>query len=171
MRILLIGYRATGKTTAARLAAEKLGWPFFDVDTRIVEKAGKTVKDIFAEDGESRFRDIEDEVLREHLAHDPVVVSTGGGTLLRPANRVLAKQCDVVAWLEASPEAIWERMERDPGTSSLRPNLTTKGGLEEVRELLAVRSPVYGECATARIATEGKTPHQVAAEIVSLVQR
>lgn len=171
MRVLLIGYRGTGKTTAARLTAERLGCPFFDVDTRIEEKSGKTVKDIFAEDGESVFRDIEDEVLRELLGIDPVVVSTGGGTLLRVPNRQLAKGCDVVAWLEASPEAIWKRMEADPQNAQRRPNLTSKGGLEEVRELLAVRTPVYIECATARIATEGKSPEQVAAEVVSLVRR
>lgn len=166
MPLTLIGYRATGKTTIARLLAERLGWEWIDADVEIERRAGKSIARIFAEDGEPAFRDIEVEVTRD-LCHKPrLVLAAGGGAPLRAENREAMGAGGTVVWLRALPETIHRRMTGDATTAGRRPDLTAQGGLDEIVELLARRTPIYQQTADFAVDTEGKTPERIAAEIL-----
>ena len=166
-RLFLVGYRATGKTTVGRLIAERLGVGFVDADASIERLAGKSVREIFRDDGESTFRDCESAVLWDlATAHEWAghVVSTGGGVVLRPENRAVLRTGFVVR-LTASAAAIHARMLAD--AAGPRPNLTPAGGLAEVEALLAAREPLYREVADLTVPTEGRSPADVAGDIVT----
>lgn len=167
-RIFLIGYRGTGKTTVGQLLAAALGWGFVDADERIEADAGRTIADIFAAQGEAGFRDREATVLDELCrGADRIVVATGGGVILRPANRALLTAAGYVAWLTAPPDHLWDRIQADQSTAARRPNLTAAGGVEEVKRMLAVREPLYREVAVREFLTEGLSPADVAAAILA----
>jgi shikimate kinase len=165
--LFLIGYRGTGKTTVGRLLADRLGWDFADADDHVEAAAGRSIADVFAAEGEPGFRDREAAALADLCRRDRHVVSTGGGVILRPANRDLLRSAGLVVWLTADPETIWTRLQTDPTTAARRPKLTAAGGVEEVRELLAAREPLYRETAALRIPTDALSPEAVADAILS----
>jgi shikimate kinase len=167
MNIILIGYRATGKSTLARLLAEKLGWDWIDADVQIEARAGKTIARIFAEDGEPAFRDLEAEVIADLCRRRRLVLAAGGGAPLRPASRRAMRESGRVVWLKARPETIQARMAGDAPTAARRPSLTNKDSLDEIVHLLAEREPVYRESAHWAIETEGKGPEAIAGEILA----
>jgi shikimate kinase len=172
MFIALIGYRGSGKTNVAPLVAARLGWSWIDTDDEIEQRAGKSIAAIFADDGESAFRDWESEVLSELVSRDRTVLALGGGMVLRAENR--AKLCDgrgAIVWLKAAPRTLQQRIVADVTTSARRPNLTASGGLLEIQLLLNHREPLYQECADLTVDTEGKSPAAVADEIVGWFQR
>ena len=166
MNLVLIGYRATGKTTLARLLAERLGWDWIDADVEIERRAGKSIARIFAEEGEPAFRDLEAEVIADLCRRDRLVLAAGGGAPMRPESRQAMRASGKVVWLKARPETIHARMSADATTTARRPDLTDKGGLEEIVDLLARREPVYRQSAHLEIDTEAKSPHALAAEIL-----
>jgi shikimate kinase len=164
--IFLIGYRGTGKTTVARLVAQRLGRESIDADKEIERRAGKTIAAMFADDGEPAFRDLEAAVVAD-LARTSLVVSTGGGAILREANRDAMQSAGPIAWLTASVDTLAARISADAATARLRPNLTAVGGKVEIEAVLADRTPIYKACATFVVDTEGKTPAEVADEILA----
>jgi len=166
MVLTLIGYRATGKTTLAKLLAERLGWDWIDADVEIERVARKSIARIFAEDGEPAFRDIEARVTAELCARDRLVLAAGGGAPLREDNRRAMRAAGKVVWLKATPETILARMSADATTAGRRPNLTDRGPLDEIIELLGRREPIYRELADLKIDTEGKSPDALADEIL-----
>ncbi len=166
MNIILIGYRATGKTTLARLLADRLGWNWIDADVEIEHRAGKSIARIFAEDGEPVFRDLEAQVIADLCRRDCWVVAAGGGAPLRPESRRAMRESGRVIWLTAAPETIHARMSGDATTAARRPSLTNRGALEEISHLIQKREPVYRETAHHRIDTEGKSPEALVAEIL-----
>jgi shikimate kinase len=166
-RVILIGYRGSGKTTVGRLLAARLGWEFADADDHIEAAAGKSVADIFASEGEAGFRDREAVVLGELCRRPRLVLATGGGAVLRPANRELLRGAGLVVWLNTSPETAWERLRSDPTTAARRPNLTPTGGIEEVRALAAAREPFYRQTAHFVADADAPSPEAVAAAILS----
>jgi len=165
--IRLIGYRGTGKTTVGRLLAARLGWDFVDADDHIETVAGRTIAEIFAVEGEAGFRDREAAAIRDLCGRERLVLATGGGAVLRSANRELLRSAGLVVWLTATPETAWARLQNDPTTSARRPNLTANGGIEEVRTLLAARSPLYEELAHFVADADTPSPEAVAAAIFS----
>lgn len=166
-RLVLIGYRGTGKSTIGPILARRLGWTFIDADERIEAAAGRSIAEIFAAEGETGFRDRESATLAELCRGDDLVIATGGGVILRDANRQRLRDSGFVVWLTASPETIWDRLQHDPTTTSRRPNLTPGGGLDEIRSLLAVREPLYRQTANFTIATEALSPEAAADAILS----
>lgn len=168
MRVFLIGYRGTGKSTVARLLALRLGCDWVDADVEIELRAGKSIAAIFADDGEPVFRDLESQVVAELARRQNSVVALGGGVVLRAENR-RAIAVGTVVWLKASAETILGRLARDPATSERRPNLTTQGGRDEVVKLLAEREPIYRGCADFQVDTDGKNPAEIADEILALI--
>jgi shikimate kinase len=166
-RIILIGYRGTGKSTVGRLLADRLGWTFRDADTELETRAGRTVAEIFAAEGEPGFRDREAAVLADLVTRPDHVIATGGGVVLRPANRDLLRAAGFIAWLQAPPEVVWERLQSDPVTAARRPPLTT-GGFGEVVDLMAVREPLYRAVAAAAVDAGGPSPEAVAAAILAV---
>jgi shikimate kinase len=99
VRVLLSGFMGAGKTTVGRLLAARLGWPFVDLDAEIEARSGLAVRELFARHGEPEFRRRERQVLVEMLERDPLVLATGGGTLVDPDNLELAKRAGLVVWL------------------------------------------------------------------------
>ena len=166
MNITLIGYRGTGKSTVARLVAERLGWQWVDADARMEELAQHTIREIFQTEGEAGFRDRETAVIRELTARNHLVIAAGGGAIMRPENRQAIKSTGVAIWLVASPKTIERRLAADPSTCERRPALTTAGGATEIRQLLSQREPVYRSCADLIIETDQCSPERVADQIV-----
>jgi len=170
MILILIGYRATGKTTLARLLAERLGWDWVDADVEIERRAGKPIARIFAEDGEPAFRDVEAQVIADLCRRPRLVLAAGGGAPMRPESRRAMRASGKVVWLKALPQTIHARMSGDATTAARRPNLTASGGLDEIVQLLGRREPIYRETAHLEVDTEGKEPPRVAAEILARLQ-
>ena len=160
MNVFLIGYRCTGKTTVAKILAEKLGWSWCDADPILEERAGKTIRQIFADEGEAGFRTRETDTLRELARRERHVIATGGGVVLRPENREILGTGKIV-WLEAEPSVLWKRMQEDLTTKERRPNLS-QGGLAEIEDLVRVRTPLYRETSHFSVNTANLSPEQVA---------
>lgn len=167
MILTLIGYRATGKTTLARLLADRLGWEWIDADVEIERRAGKSIARIFAENGEPAFRDLEVQAIGDLCRRKWLVLAAGGGAPLRPENRRAMRAAGKVVWLIARPETILARMTADATTAGRRPNLTDKDPLDEIVQLLRVREPIYRETADFIVETEGKTPETLVGEIIA----
>jgi len=165
--IFLIGYRGMGKSTVARELAERLQFDVVDADDLIERQAGKTIAAIFADDGEPAFRDLESKVVAELCGRGRTVVALGGGAVLREENRQAILAAGPVIWLTASIATIIERLASDATTADRRPNLTPVGGQHEVERVLTERTPIYRQCATLVVDTEGKSPADVAGEIIS----
>ena len=171
MKVVLIGYRGTGKSTVARLVADALGCDWIDADVELQRRAGKTIAAIFADDGEAAFRDLETEVIEQLTQQDKLVLATGGGAILREENRQALRRADHVIWLDADAETIHRRLTEDQATAGQRPNLAADGGLPEIARLLLQRAPLYEQCADWRVDTQNKTPLEVAHEIVRRLRR
>lgn len=165
-RVFLIGYRGAGKTTVAKVLAARLGWDWVDSDDRVEETTGQSIAQIFGEEGETAFRNLEEDVVRSLCEPHGTVVALGGGAVLRQASRDLIRTAGPVVWLTASPAYLAERLEADPTTSARRPSLTGQSVLEEIKQVLAQRTPTYQSCATLMIDTEGKPPSAIADEII-----
>lgn len=166
--LALVGYRGTGKTTIGRLLADRLRRPIVDADDWIVDRSGRTIRAIFEESGETVFRDWEERVLREIVAERPnAVVATGGGAILREANRRLLQSFGLVVWLRAEPDELARRLEADSQTREARPSLTAAGTLQEILDVLKVRTPLYREVSHVEVDTQGKTPPEIVDEILT----
>jgi shikimate kinase len=175
MFIALVGYRGSGKTAVAQLAALKLGWDWIDADVEIELRAGKSIAAIFADDGEDKFRDSETQVLGELLNREKTVLALGGGVVLRDENRQMLSKARIldrgrIVWLQAPPRELWQRIQADPATAARRPNLTAAGGVEEVTRLLKIRGPLYQELADLTIHTAGQNADKVAQKIVDWIR-
>jgi shikimate kinase len=157
--LILIGYRGTGKTTHGRALAEHLGMPFIDTDCRVVERAGKTIPEIFSEDGEPVFRDLEERVVLELETEQPAVVSTGGGIVVREANRGRLRRAGFVIWLQADDAVVLQRISGDRN----RPALTEHDPLAEIRLLQEQRRAWYQQTACLALDT-GTVPFAEALE-------
>ena len=168
--LFLIGYRATGKSTVGKFVADVLERQFFDADVELESMAGKTIAEIFADDGESTFRDLETQTIARLAKFRHCVIALGGGAVLREENRQIICASGKAVWLTASPECIEQRVNADPLTGQRRPNLTTSGGLREIREILEHREPVYGDCADLSLNTEELAPFEIADRICQWIQ-
>lgn len=164
-RIVLIGYRGTGKSSIGRNIAGTLGFNHIDLDSLIEETEGRTIPEIFASgEGEEAFRTIESRTI-VNLPDTPAVISTGGGAVLRPENiRALRRKSQVIL-LTSSEEMIAKRI---AGTS--RPSLTGLSLEEEIHTTLNERTPSYRAAADIIYDSTGKTPKQAAAEILQIIR-
>ena len=171
-RIILIGFMGSGKTSVGRILAEQTGAGVTDMDSLIEERAGKSISQIFAEEGEPHFRDLETRLLEElaadadapkggNAAARPVIISAGGGVVLRKANRLLLPACGTVIWLKVSPEEAARRLQDDES----RPLLAGKDRTERICRLIEERAALYEEAAGTVIDTDGKDPERIAREI------
>lgn len=170
--VTLIGYRGTGKTTVARILAERLDTSWTDADVVLEEKIGCTIAELVRSAGEPGFRDAEAELLAEMLATPGGVLATGGGVVLRQANRVLLREHGrPVVWLDAPVDIIRRRLAADPATVERRPALLGGDPLAEVEQAVRAREPLYRECADWAIDTGASPPADVAARIAAWLGR
>lgn len=147
--------------------ARRLGWTWIDADNELEQRAGRSIKDIFAADGEPVFRQMERAVIVDLLHRKQLVLSTGGGAVLNPDTRRDLQSAGPVVWLTASVETIASRILGDTSTAIRRPRLTPQGGITEIRELLQVREPLYRECASIIINTDGASLTEVVKMILA----
>ena len=154
--ISLIGLPGGGKSSTGRQLARRLNQPFEDTDAVIERQLGETIRSYFEREGEQRFRDVEEEVLRGLTLNFVGVLATGGGAVLRPANRAQLREHSTVIYLTATPESLMRRLRFD----SKRPLLQTADPLGRLQELFAQRDPLYRETAHFHIAT-GRPPVSV----------
>lgn len=155
--LALIGFMGTGKTSVARLLAEKLQFDFLDTDDAIEARAGKSIPRIFAEEGEAAFRQLEAELVRSLESRRHTVIATGGGLAANPGCLDSLKTHALVVCLWASPETIWQRVRHQ----THRPLLQTADPEERIRQLLAQRDQFYRQ-ADLLLNTEQRSPRQVA---------
>jgi len=141
--VCLIGLPGAGKTTVGRQLARRLQLAFVDSDQVIEARIGGTIREFFEREGEEAFRDIEEAVIDELTRGGPCVLSTGGGAVLRPANRRRLRERGRVFYLRASPDDLYRRLRHD----RTRPLLQVADPLQRLRELYAVRDPLYRETA------------------------
>jgi len=165
--LVLIGYRGSGKSTVGKIIADRLNRPFVDADLEIEARSGRSIAVLFAEEGEPSFRDWEEQTIAALVGEFPeAVLATGGGVVLREANRRRIRDFGFVAWLRAQPEELARRLETDPRSPAGRPALTREGMLGEIVQVLAARTEVYQEMADATIETDGTRPDLVASALI-----
>ncbi|QEH36802.1 Shikimate kinase 1 [Aquisphaera giovannonii] len=167
--LVLVGYRGTGKSTVGRIVADRAGREFVEVDAEIERRAGRSIRAIFAEDGEPAFRDMEEEAVRGLVRDFPgAVLATGGGTVMRATNRGLLRGHGLVVWLRAEPAELARRIEADAISFATRPALTAAGPLAEIPAVLAARTPAYREAADHEVEAQGHAPERIAEQILAL---
>ena len=157
LNIYLIGYRCTGKTGIGRLLAHRLRRPFVDCDRALAAAAGRSVRDIVADEGWRGFRRREQRTLHEISRRSGVVAATGGGVVLHPMNVTRMRSSGIVVWLTATPATIRQRMLRDHHSADLRPALTDAAAADEIESVLESRISAYCAAADIRISTDGRT--------------
>ena len=170
MNIILIGYRASGKTSAGRELARLLDRPFFDTDRMIFAKTGRTIREIVESGGWQAFREVEKTVIAELSGLDEAVIAAGGGAVMDPDNVSMLREGGRFVWLQADARILALRMSRDRSGAVQRPSLTGAGTLAEIEEVLAKRLPVYGAVADVVVDTAGKDSAGIAAEIAGRLE-
>ena len=163
--IVLMGFMGAGKTTIGKKLAKALEYEFIDTDEWIEKEQGRKISNIFAEDGEVVFRDMETDLLRRlQNSEEKFVLSVGGGMPVREENRALLRNLGIVIYLKTSKEEIIRRVSGDKN----RP-LLQDGDLEEkVTSLMNAREQIYVETAHVDVITDGKTPSKVVENIMSI---
>jgi shikimate kinase len=155
--IALVGMPGGGKSTVGRLLARRLGLPFTDTDAVIERRIGCPIRTFFDRDGEEAFRDIESAVLDELVHGGFGVIATGGGIVLRPSNRELLRDAGVCVYLRSKPDELFRRLRRD----TKRPLLQVADPLARLRELYAVRDPLYRKASHYVIETGRPSVHSL----------
>ncbi len=166
--IILIGFSTTGKSLVAREVARLLNWKWVDSDDEIVRLAGKGVPEIFAQDGEPRFRELERQVLKKACEGEGVVIASGGGAILDPENRDLFAKSGMVVCLEAKPQTVYHRLLQDTEYSAnpvVRPLLSGDDPLQRIESLKSFRQPYYA-IADWTVHTDELILEEVAEEVV-----
>ena len=162
--LYLLGFMASGKTTVGEAVANRLGWSFADVDTEIEREQGITIADIFSCHGEARFRELEADAIRRHVAHVeaglPWVIALGGGAILRSANWELVENNGVTVWLDCPLEIVRRRL----GDDVTRPLARDRAGLAQ---LYNTRRPLYSR-ADFRIEIDSDDVSATAQRILAL---
>src|SRR4030043_425913 len=166
--IALIGFSATGKSVVAMKVAERLKWTLIDTDDEIVKLSGKTIPEIFKQDGEDKFRQLERKVLSQACHKEQAVIATGGGAIIDPENQKLLLGTSVVVCLEPKPETIPQRLPHDSLYSAnhvVRPLLAGDNPLERIRQLKATRQPYYA-VADWTVHTDNLNLEEVSREVI-----
>ena len=163
--IFLIGFMGCGKSTIARRLSQKLGMEQVEMDEQIVQEQGMPITEIFEKYGEEHFRDIETDLVKRLRQKNGVIVSCGGGAVLREENRRIMKDSGAIIWLTADPETIFERVKH----SMNRPVLNGRMNVEYITELMEQRRNCYEAAADFMVSTDGKEIDAICEEILTLV--
>jgi shikimate kinase len=159
--LALIGFMGTGKSSVGQIAATHLRFSYVDTDELIQSRSGKSIPEIFAQAGENVFRELEAQLVDDLSRQSKTVISTGGGLAANPANLASLKEHALVVCLWASPEAIWGRV-RGQGH---RPLLQDADPLVKIRQLLALREPIYKQ-ADVLVNTEHRSVKEVVQHVL-----
>jgi len=162
--IALIGFMGVGKTAVGKVLAEKLGRKFVELDSLIEQKAGKSIPDIFQQDGEVAFRELEIEVTEEVAKDKNLVIACGGGLVLNKINIERLRKSARMVYLTASPGVILKRVANEEGQ---RPLLKAASKALNIRELLGFRKPFYERAVDIKIDTSKLDINAVSEQIIS----
>ncbi len=160
--LMLIGFMGCGKTTVGNALSALTGIVCRDSDQLIQEQEGRTITEIFDQEGEAYFRDLETAFLKKLSGEETMILSCGGGMAMRPENARLMRECAEVIWLTASPAAILERVKDDDS----RPLLRGHKNEAYIAELMRAREAAYARACDRRVDTDGKTPQEICGEIL-----
>lgn len=161
--IILIGFMGSGKTSIGLKLSYRLQTPVEDTDKLIEQREGRTISEIFEEEGEAYFRELETALLKEIKERNYVrIISVGGGTPVRPENRTLLKECGTVIYLRIRPETVYERLKND----TTRPLLQCGDPLNKIRTLLEARKDAYEDCAEIIVDVDEYSTEQILDELV-----
>jgi 3-dehydroquinate synthase len=166
--LIVTGFSGTGKSLVAKEISGRLNWDFIDTDDEIVKQTGKPIAEIFRQDGEARFRELEREAIRKACQQGQTVIAIGGGAIVDPQNYELLAKMGLIVCLEAKPETIYERLFREAACSpetEVRPLLATDKPLERIRELKASRQSYYANVDWT-VHTDNLNIGQVAEEVI-----
>ena len=167
--LILIGYRACGKTAVGAQLARRLNRPFVDLDQVLVEEAGQSIADIVARFGWQEFRRREKELVARYGKKKGLVLAPGGGAVLDPDNITALKEHGLIIWLTADPDTIQKRLAQDRATADNRPSLTGADTLREVERVLKEREPLYRQAAQITIDTSHQSIDTTANQILTAV--
>jgi len=161
--IALIGFMGTGKTAIGQVLAKTLGLKFIELDSLIEQKAGKSIPEIFQQDGETAFRELEIEVTKEIAREKGSVIACGGGLVLNKINIDRLRENSIIVYLTASPGVILKRVSNEEGQ---RPLLEVEEPIMTIRELLKFRKPFYKRTADITINTSKPGINAVVGQII-----
>lgn len=164
--IFLVGFMGSGKSTIGAVLQNKLQMQLVEMDARIVKEQGMSINDIFAQYGESHFRDLESQLILDIGNEGNTIVSCGGGVVLREQNTQNMKKSGKIVYLKASPETIFERVKH----STDRPILNGNMNVEYISELMEKRRPLYEAAADITIVTDQKSREQICEAIIKAIQ-
>jgi shikimate kinase len=164
LNLYLIGMMGTGKTTIGQVLAKELGYRFFDTDVLIERVAQKSINDLFAEEGETFFRNLESQVLGEVSVCTRSVIATGGGVVLRPLNWSYLRH-GLIIWLDAPISLLVERLAED----NTRPLLKIDNLALKLETLLAERKSLYQEADLQIAIAKNENPEQIVSKILEQI--
>ena len=167
MKIFLIGYRCTGKTTIGKFLAHRLNFNFFDTDLLIEQVSGLNISQIVEKFGWKKFRRLEKENLFDIKDNEDAVIATGGGIIIDPENQDFIKKNGFCVWLDADLKTILHRLNTDKKSKETRPALTHHNIIKETDEGLNLRRPLYEKTSHIKIDTTCHTPKK----IVNMINR
>lgn len=170
MNIVLIGYRATGKTEVGKALARQLGYNFIDSDILIEKEADCSISDIVKKEGWAGFRNREKGVIKKLSKMKKVVIAAGGGAILDSENVEHLKKSGVLIWLKARPKTILSRLKEDDKTNSQRPSLTGKSLDVELKQILEERTPLYKGAAHIEIDTDNCSIEEIVKGICNKIK-
>ena len=166
--LIITGFSGTGKSLVAKEVARGLNWDFLDTDDEIVKQTGKPIAEIFRQDGEGKFRELEREAIRKACQQRQTVIAIGGGAIVDSQNYEVLAKTGLIVCLEAKPETIYERLFREAAYSpetEVRPLLANDNPLERIRQLKASRQPYYANVDWT-VHTDNLNISQVAEEVI-----
>ena len=166
--IALIGFMGTGKTAVGQVLAGKLGCRFIELDWLIEQKTGKTIPEIFQQEGEIAFRELEIQVTKDIARERDTVIACGGGLVLNKINIDRLKESSVIVYLTASPTTILKRVSCEEGQ---RPLLAVDNPIQTINELLKYRKPFYERAADITINTSKLDINTVAEQIIEKLRK
>ena len=164
VNLYLIGMMGVGKTTVGKLIAEEIGYRFIDTDEVIVKAAGKSINEIFAENGEAEFRQLESDVLAQVCAYTKLIVATGGGIVMQQQNWSYLHH-GLIIWLDAPVEIILQRLAED----HTRPLLQDADMENKLRSLIEQRQPMYSQADLHITINATETPAEIATRILATI--
>ena len=170
-KVILTGYRATGKTSIGKVLADLLGFGFIDTDQAIEKRQGETIAELVGRGGWDLFRRKEEDIILELARSKNKVIATGGGSVLHENAWSKLRRNALVVWLTADVKTICQRLAADSDTEDQRPALTEMGTMDEIAMVLNERRPLYEKSSDLTINTEGKTPEEVAEIILAEMSR
>lgn len=170
MKIALVGFRATGKSTIGKILSAKLGFRFVDLDTLIQKSIKMSITKFFEIHSESKFRSIESQFLQKFSRFNNIVLSCGGGVVLRKKNLQILKKNFLVFYLYAKPYVILKRILSDKKSASLRPPLTNKCLKNEILKLYNLRKPLYEKIANFKVNTSNSSINYVSKLILNYIK-